>query len=412
MRNNVNESGSKIGIVGASIAGSACAIQLKQIGFDVTLFEKSRNSFQDRGAGIMLPQSLLQRLVSENLLLSDFPSIPISKRMIFTCNMEEDKPRLLTIDTILGAVAHWGSLYQELRSHLDQSACHYGVEVTDVQKEAQAVSLTLDHSEQVSFDYVIFADGVHSLGRNMLFPDLTPRFAQYVAWRGLVRIDKNQIKKMLGSDYNQELHWFLYEKGHALLYAIPDIVADEKTYLINWVIYEQIDGGHSLFKRRGCDPQKNISPGAMPSLYMEYLHGLVDQYFSAFPRELFKMTEHPFTQAIYDLELPHYVVDHCCLIGDASTLLRPHTASGAAKALQDALVLGQACRENPANLDVAFAEWDKTQCALSHQLIGLGRAIGKQFVTDLPHLKSLDKQKIESIWRDATAKFNWYVLKK
>ena len=47
--------GSKVGIVGGSIAGCATAIALGRLGCDVHIFERSSGALRDRGSGILLP---------------------------------------------------------------------------------------------------------------------------------------------------------------------------------------------------------------------------------------------------------------------------------------------------------------------------------------------------------------------
>jgi len=45
-------------------------------------------------------------------------------------------------------------------------------------------------SNILAADIVIAADGVHSTVRKTLFPDLTPEYAGYVTWRGVVPENK------------------------------------------------------------------------------------------------------------------------------------------------------------------------------------------------------------------------------
>ena len=74
----------KIAVVGGSIAGLALSTILKRLGYDITVFERSKAKFTDRGAGIMLPKTLLQRLLDQKLLPQDFSSIAIRERIINT----------------------------------------------------------------------------------------------------------------------------------------------------------------------------------------------------------------------------------------------------------------------------------------------------------------------------------------
>jgi|GEM_PF-6178321 len=55
-------------------------------------------------------------------------------------------------------------------------------------------------------------------------------------------------------------------------------------------------------------------------------------------------TAESFIQVVYDLHVLAYVRGQVCLMGDASSIARPHTAGGAIKAQQQAMALNQALR--------------------------------------------------------------------
>jgi 2-polyprenyl-6-methoxyphenol hydroxylase-like FAD-dependent oxidoreductase len=62
--------GSRVAVVGGSIAGCAVAVALIRAGCEVTVFERTRGSLRDRGFGIGLPPGTLDRLVAADYLLS------------------------------------------------------------------------------------------------------------------------------------------------------------------------------------------------------------------------------------------------------------------------------------------------------------------------------------------------------
>jgi flavin-dependent dehydrogenase len=73
----------RIGIIGGSIAGCACAILLQKLGATVTVFERTATSLDGRGAGITLPQALLSQCVAQDLFDADIPYLPITSRSFF-----------------------------------------------------------------------------------------------------------------------------------------------------------------------------------------------------------------------------------------------------------------------------------------------------------------------------------------
>ena len=73
-------------------------------------------------------------------------------------------------------------------------------------------------------------------------------------------------------------------------------------------------------------------------------------------------TDNPFVQSINEARVPAYHRGRICLIGDASTLVRPHTAAGSVKAMTDALALSNALSAwGP--LDAALKAWGSERCA-------------------------------------------------
>lgn len=397
----------KIAIVGASIAGSICAIALQRLGFDITVFEKSKSneSIVDRGAGIWLPQALINRLIEKDILSKDFPSLKIYERPIFTYNAEFKQQHLLTSHPINSSAVNWMNLYESLKKHRLENKIIYDALVTDVVHTEHEVKLVVNRQQHYNFDFCLFADGVHSLGRRSLFPASKPVFTNSIIWRGtLDRIDAETTDHLLGKGV-----FYVCERGHLLIYLIPS-KDSTKEYRINWLFYEVIDSAHELFRGDNEKASQNVIKGTMSGLYRQYLHAAAAKYFSAFPREIILTTEQPFIQAVHEMFIPSYVVNNMCLIGDAGILLRPHTAVGATKAIQDALALGEQLGTNT-DINSALKTWNENRYQFGKKQFELGQALGKLFVTDMPNWNQINKQQIDTLWQAVSADC-WYATKK
>ncbi|MEK8145487.1 hypothetical protein NKH18_41475 [Streptomyces sp. M10(2022)] len=88
------------------------------------------------------------------------------------------------------------------------------------------------------------------------------------------------------------------------------------------------------------------------------------------------------------------------LAGDAASVTRPHTASGAVKALQDALCLEQALRESPAPAD-ALRHYARERTAEGARLMELGRRLGGAQVERTPDWTAMDQDAVDA-WCRAT----------
>ena len=69
----------RIVVIGGSIAGCAMTALLQRLGFNVVLLERSVG-LTERGAGITLPESLVQQCIEFNLFDTTIPHLTASSR--------------------------------------------------------------------------------------------------------------------------------------------------------------------------------------------------------------------------------------------------------------------------------------------------------------------------------------------
>jgi 2-polyprenyl-6-methoxyphenol hydroxylase-like FAD-dependent oxidoreductase len=73
--------GSRVAVIGGSIAGCAVAIALTRAGCDVTVFERTSGSLHDRGFGIGLPPDTLGQMVAADYVDASIPAIRATTRL-------------------------------------------------------------------------------------------------------------------------------------------------------------------------------------------------------------------------------------------------------------------------------------------------------------------------------------------
>lgn len=402
--------GKKFAIVGASIAGCSTAIFLKRAGFDVTIYEsRPKGLLDDRGAGIAMPKDLVKKLISLDVLDKNFPIINVDDRIFIAHDPYNDEERVLTVKPFRASAVHWGTLYTNLAKRMPDQQTFYDTKVVAVNRAPNnKVRLTLSNQEQVEFDYVIFADGFNSIGRQFLFPTSRPNYSGYIAWRGILfRMDDDLSQRLKNS-----VPFYLYEKGHLLIYAIPlkNARDTEREYSINWLIYENIDVNHPLYKDN--NETANLPANAMKPEYLDYLHHLVAQYFPQFARDIVYQTEKPFTQAIYDAYVPQYFENNIALVGDASILVRPHVGAGSTKAIEDALALNFHLGKQD-NIRSAMENWSVERHRDGKDLLTLCQTLGELFVSHVPNLDKMNRGRLDHIWKDIVRGHdNWYQIAK
>ena len=403
--------GLKVAVIGGSIAGCAAAIELSRAGCQVTVYERSTGKLKDRGAGITLSLSLFKTLVERNLVDPDMPHFPGKKRPFVIRSSEKkcDSGRILWEQPIAVVLTSWDVLYRNLRSRVPNDIYHQGCEVTTLREiDGNSVSLRLRNGQEFLFDLVVCADGHNSLGRRMLFPEQPLHYAGYIAWRGL--IEEKLVPHI--EVFEGRLTFAVYEKGHCVLYIVPgrqeEIQVGKRR--LNWVLYENVadeDLPTMLTDIQGFVHKTSLPPGEVPDAKVAYVHNLARQHLPGYARKVICATTQPFIQAIFEVGIPYYRKGRICLIGDASVITRPHTASGVVKAITNAITLADSLTTHN-SLDTALSRWDSEQSVAGNKLVTLGQTLGTALVQKVPDWKKMSEKDMEQWWTVVMSGKYWY----
>jgi 2-polyprenyl-6-methoxyphenol hydroxylase-like FAD-dependent oxidoreductase len=180
----------RILIVGGGIGGLTLAIALHRRGQDVMVAEAAPG-LAAAGAGIALWPNALRALRSLQL---DEPVIAAGERLERgalrdadgTLLVESDH-RFLERETGAPIVAlHRADLQSILLSALPGHLVQLNKRLTGFDQNTPSVKARFTDGSSADSDVLIGADGIHSVVRASLRPEITPRYAGYVAWRGVV----------------------------------------------------------------------------------------------------------------------------------------------------------------------------------------------------------------------------------
>jgi 2-polyprenyl-6-methoxyphenol hydroxylase-like FAD-dependent oxidoreductase len=361
--------GNRVGIVGGSIGGCAAAIVLRRAGFDVTVFERSAGALRDRGHGITFPVETRAELVAENLIDAALPMQPITERFWFARDGDEPLGRLLWRQSMTGATHNWGMLWQNLRDRVADADYHDGSPVTAVEPDADAVTLRFGDATAERFDVVIGADGYRSVVRAAVDPAAEPESSGYLLWRGGYPI--TELPQPVPDELRHHAVTVVYPGGHAMLMVIPD--PQPPGLRLYWAVY--------------CESAAQLSTEIGPAAgdLPTGLGTLLSHHFPPYWAEAIARTklDNVLVHQVVDLRTSRYHAHRIALIGDAATVARPHTGSGATKAVQDALTLARLCGEHGDWADVLTA-YDAQRHPVGAELVELGQRIGRAQVTATP----------------------------
>jgi 2-polyprenyl-6-methoxyphenol hydroxylase-like FAD-dependent oxidoreductase len=221
-----------------------------------------------------------------------------------------------------------------------------------------------------------------------------PNYAGYITWRGSYS-EEHLVHRAVIDRGDKDGSWFLvgFDGGHAILYVVPgfDGRMDAGQRRVNWLVYAPPPSGMDF------TAPTSIPPGGVSADLYGHLDHLLATAFPADIEAVIRASpvHEVAIQPIYDQRVDSYVVDRVVVVGDAGAVCRPHTASGTAKALQDALCLERLGREYDAWADLLCA-YDAERSAAGAALVEVGRRIGRDQVERTPPWAALTADDVEA----------------
>jgi 2-polyprenyl-6-methoxyphenol hydroxylase-like FAD-dependent oxidoreductase len=360
-------------IVGGSLGGLLAAHLLRSIGWDAVMFERNAEELASRGVGIGThPQlvAVIRRIgIPFDETMGSRPSKVIcldrSGRIIF----EEPTTRTMS---------GWGRIYRALRDRLPDECYRLGRELVRVEQDAGGVGAVFADGLRERGDLLVGADGFRSTVREQFLPDLKPKYAGYVAWRGM--LDENEVPRDIWEEIF-ELYAFCLPEGEQMLaYAMPgrnnETQVGKRSYTIVWYhpVHPNVlaDMCTDATGRHHGDsiPPPLIRPDVIAAIKAT-AHAVIAPQLA----RIFERTQ-PFFNAIFDLESPQIVFGRVALLGDAAFVARPHVGAGVTKAALDAASLADALKAAGGDLAGGLAQYQREQQPFGSEIVALGRAQG------------------------------------
>lgn len=363
-------------MVGGSLGGLTTACLLRDLGHDVTVFERSSRELEQRGAGIGFLRATWRYLHERaGVELGDI-------------SVETPYIRYLARDGKVSHEAHhpylfssWNTVYQRTLAAFDRERYRLGHEMVDFTTGADGspVSATFANGEMFEGDLLVCADGIGSIARKRLQPHADRTYAGYIAWRGMV--PESQLPTSIARDLGEAITYFVYEQSHILVYPIPNVDGSVRPgdRLVNFVWYRNYREGDELVDvltdRDGVIRELSVPPGKVTAHHEAAVREHARTHLPPQLVDVVHAVDELFLQVVYDIDVDQMVFDRAVLLGDAAVVARPHAAAGTAKAADDAWMLAEALDAN-STIDEALQQWGPTQLALGKDLLERTRRIG------------------------------------
>jgi 2-polyprenyl-6-methoxyphenol hydroxylase-like FAD-dependent oxidoreductase len=178
-------------IIGGGIGGLSAAIALRRVGIETVVCEQA-DALREIGAGLSLWTNAVKALRKLGVGNAVLAAGSILERFeartwlgeILTETSFGDLGRKLGAPSVF---IHRAELLRGLGLFIDQSLVRCGARCVAFEQHSLGVTASFADGQKAEGDFLIGADGLHSVIRRKLLGESKPRYAGYVCWRGLAQ---------------------------------------------------------------------------------------------------------------------------------------------------------------------------------------------------------------------------------
>lgn len=368
-------------IIGGGIGGISAAIALKRGDFDVTVFERAP-TIQEVGSAIPLWTNALNAL--RKLGVTD--AIQMLGEEVNTAKISTWKGDIL-VDTThvkslrrLGTVSmvvHRAELLDTLLAALGEEHVQLGATCVGFSQDETGIDAHFEDGTQAHGDFLIGADGIHSVIRSTWFPEARPRYAGYTCWRGIAHIDRKGLET------------WAWGKGYQ--FGIAPMTLG-RAY---WFAQKYAPAGeHEEAGKRKCD-----------------ITDLFGDWHDPVPAVIEATQEHDILRNdVYELpHLRYWSNGRVALLGDAAHAMTPNLGQGGCLAIEDAVVLAD-CLSSEADTVRALKLYEKRRRSRAQRVALFAQRIGQAVQFESPFLSGIRNTLLKHMPLDVALKGLTWIL--
>jgi 2-polyprenyl-6-methoxyphenol hydroxylase-like FAD-dependent oxidoreductase len=354
-------------------------------GLDVLVLEKSRSSLDGRGAGIVTHSNLIKTLERCGVTIDDSLGVKVDSRVVLARDgsalAAQAYPQVLT---------SWSRLYNLLLGAFPAEKMLFNTSVLRVTQDDRSVTAHCSEGATYSADLLIAADGIRSIVRNQLAPQILPQYAGYLAWRGIC--DESSLSQHTLTTLFGKFGFGLPEAEQMLGYPVAgpgnNTAVGQRCYNFVWyrpatptLLEKLMTDADGIHYPNGIAPHK-VSWRAIAAMRSDGQNLLAPQF-----AEVLQKTALPFLQPIFDLQSTQLAFNRIALLGDAAFVARPHVGMGVTKAGDDASALAAAIGSQGVTVD-ALKSFEALRLRLGTEVVQRGRDLGAYMQSQVQSTRS------------------------
>jgi 2,6-dihydroxypyridine 3-monooxygenase len=359
--------GARAAVIGGSIGGLTTALLLRDLGFEVDVFERTPTPLDGRGGGIVLQPDTVRWFAERSTQDSEV----LSTATEYVQYLGHDN-EVVHRDRRRWTYTAWGTFYRALLADFGTEHYHLGEFACGVGQDGDRATVRFVTGRRAEAELVVFADGITSIGRSLLDPEAQLAYSGYVGWRGTV--PEHELTAGTRALLGDAISYSVVPNSHITLYPIPgENGTGPHDRLMNYVWYRNVPAGgelaEMLIDKRGLTGTVSLHPGQVQDRYVDEMREAAARLLAPAAAEVVTATEHPYIQVVSDVRSSRMADGRVALIGDAAAAARPHAAAGTAKAAADAWALADALAAADGDIPAALRKWEPAQLELSARLL-------------------------------------------
>lgn len=390
-------------IIGGSMSGLFSAAFLRQIGWEVDVYERSRVELVGRGAGITGHPELFEALEASGAG-TDRLGIEVPKRIAI------DRDGRVTDERPLRQIlTSWDRLQRLLRATIDPARYHLGRTFERVEQDERGVRVQFADGGVEHADILVGGDGVRSSVRGQLAPEVQPVYAGYYIWRGAPN-EADLAPETLRTIYPL-FTFYLPERQQVITYPIAgfddDLTPGKRRF--NFIWYRIADAARLRemnVDENGVQHEYSVPPPLIRKDLIADMHRDAREILPPALLDALMKISQPFITPIYDFTAPSIVFGRVAMVGDAAANARPHMGFGMAKAATDAQALARHLRNNE-DIDSALKAYNDERQPIGNTIVLHGRKLGCHLGVGL---KTDEDRRMHALLQSDGAMLDWIAV--